>query len=132
MAYFQQLKTFFPTRTEYTLDENKDNVEFGFPIFRSRPDHDTGMISHIYLILKHGSKATQIRRFFQRKRESIQQANGTVFDLRDVALDYYFGLGRPGYEDVSLGNEPKLNFEELNYINKERKAKKMLDKSIAI
>ena len=45
-------------------------------------------------------------------------------NLRDVALEYYGNLGRPGYEDISMGKEPNLNIDELKCINEEIKARK--------
>jgi len=119
-----RLKTIFPTITDYTLDNNKDYVEFGFPIFRSRIDRDTGITSHIYLIVKHGPKVNQLRKFFQKNKVSIQQPDGTFLEIRNVALDYYFGIGKIGYEDVSMGKEPNLNIDELNFLKNEIKAKR--------
>jgi len=119
MANFQQLKSFFPCRSKYTLDENKDNVELGFPCFRSRPDIGVGEVFHMYLCVKHGLKADKIRKFFNKKKEAIQQPDGTFLNLRDVALDYYGNLGRHGYEDISMGKEPNLNIDELKCINEE-------------
>jgi len=130
MANYQQIKTLFPTKTEYTLDVNKDEVEFGFPVFRSRIDRDTGEIFHLYLIVKRGPKADQIRKFFKRKKESIQQPDGAFLDLRDVALDYYGNLGFSGYKDVRLGKEPNLNIDELNYIKEEIEDRKKRKKNI--
>ena len=123
MANFQQIKTFFPSRTEYTLDENKDNVELGFPVFKSRIDRDTGIISHIYLVINYGPKVDQIRKFFKSKKESIQLPDGTFLDLRDVVLDFYFNFGKPGFEDIREGKKPNLNID-LNYIKEENEARK--------
>ena len=108
-----QIKTKFRINTYYLLDKFKDRVEFGFPIFTSRVDHDTGLDTYIFLLVKNGPKADQIQKFFKKKVESLQQPDETFLKIRDVALDYYFNVGKQGYKDITMGKTPDLDIDKI-------------------
>jgi len=101
-------------------------VELGYPIFRSNPEKGKGEFTHFYLVIQKGPKADQIQKFFKKKKRTLQQPDGTFLKLNDIVNEYYSGIGKPGYEDVTVGKETNINMDEIN-LTKEEILKKILE-----